>query len=164
MCLLFAGCSREPSYPPPPQRQPILTEERPGGSIVAMSDPSAETYIVRDISDTVEGGSWRWTYEHPELRFWLDSAVDRKLSVDFLCSGITLANTGPIAISFSVNEHALGEARCAKEGQYRFEKNVPPEWLDTTGSNAVGAQANKLWTAPADGKKLGFILLKAGFE
>lgn len=160
---MFAACSRDLSYPPPPQRQPILSEERPGGSIVAMSDPSAGTYIVRDISDTVEGGSWRWTYEHPELQFWLDSAVNRKLSVDFLCSGLTLRETGPITISFSVNGHALGEARCPKEGAYRFEKAVPPEWLDTTGANVVAAQADKLWTAPGDGRKLGFILLKAGF-
>lgn len=128
-----------------------------------MSDPSADLHIVRDVSDTVEGGSWRWTYERPELRFWLDSTANLKLAVDFQCSGLTLEKTGPVTISFYVNNRLLGSTRCAEAGGYHFEKAVPPSWVNTTAPVSVAAQADKFWIAPSDGKKLGFILIKAGF-
>ncbi len=128
-----------------------------------MGDPAADMYIVRDIGETVEGGMWRWTYERPELRFWLDTTVNLKLSVEFVCSALTLPKTGPVTISFFVNEHLSGAAVCASPGTYRFEKPVPSVWLNVAKPNIVSAQADKLWTAPADGKKLGFILIRAGF-
>ncbi len=167
VCLVLfgcaAGCAKDPWYPPPPQRQPILIEDRPRAQIIGMGDPSADLYIVRDISDTVEGGSWRWTFERPELRFWLESTANLKLSVDFQCSGLTLEKTGPVTISFFVNNRPLGSTLCAKAGAYHFEKAVPASWLDTAAPTSVAAQADKVWTAPSDGKKLGFILIKAGF-
>ena len=128
-----------------------------------MGDPSADLYIVRDIGDTVEGGLWRWTYERPELRFRLQSTANLKLFMDFQCSGLTLEKTGPVTISFFVNSRLLGSTLCDKAGVYHFEKAVPSSWLDAAGPTSVAAQADKVWTAPSDGKKLGFILIKAGF-
>ncbi len=162
-CLLLSACTKDIWYPPPPQRQPVQVEERPLSPIVAMGDPSADLYIVRDISETVEGNSWRWTYERPELRFRLQSTANLKLSIDFQCSGLTLEKTGPVTISFFVNNRLLGSSRCDKPGAYHFEKPVPASWINTTAPTSVAAQPDKVWTAPSDGKKLGFILIKAGF-
>ncbi|MDQ6664164.1 MAG: hypothetical protein M3Z23_07205, partial [Acidobacteriota bacterium] len=166
--LILAACNRDPWYAPPPQRTPVLADNHPRGWTIGMGDPAADMYIVRDIGETVEGGTWRWTYERPELRFWLDTTANVKLSVEFLCSGLTLPKTGPVTISFFVNGHLLGAAACASPGTYRFEKPVPSAWLhsaklDSAKPEIVSAQADKLWTAPADGKKLGFILISAGF-
>ncbi|MGI8992311.1 MAG: hypothetical protein ACR2I2_22370 [Bryobacteraceae bacterium] len=161
--LLLAACNRDPWYAPPPQRHPVMTDDHPRGRTIGMGDPSADMYIVRDIGQTVEGGLWRWTYERPELRFWLDTTANLKLSVEFSCSELTLPKTGPVTISFFVNGHLLGATTCARPGSYRFEKPVPPAWLDAAKPDAVSARADKLWTAPSDGKKLGFILIRAGF-
>lgn len=161
--VALVACNRDPWYAPPPQRRPILADDRPRERTIGMGDPWADMHIVRDIAETVEGGAWRWTYERPELRFWLETTANLKLAVEFACSGLTLPKTGPVTISFFVNGHLLGAAKCARPGNYRFEKPVPPAWLSTTTPEIVSAQADKLWDAPGDGRKLGFILIRAGF-
>jgi hypothetical protein len=48
-------------------------------------------------------------------------------------------------------------------GQKRFEKPVPAAWLRTDADILVAAEIDKVWIAPADGARLGFILSRAGF-
>lgn len=128
-----------------------------------MDDPDIENYVIRDVSLGIEAGKWRWTYRRPELRFWLDSTVGQKLVVDFVVAQATLSQTGPVTVSFWVNDQLLGQQYCPKPGDYRFEKPVPASWLRTGAFTIVAAQADKLWVAPADGARLGFILVRAGF-
>lgn len=128
-----------------------------------MKDPAVTDYIVRDIADSLEGDRWRWTYEHPELQFSIKSAEKAKLEVDFSVAGATLKDTGPVTVKFLVNGHDAGSMKCPKDGDYHFAKPVAAALLNADGINNVVIDVNPLWTAPSDGKRLGLILIRAGF-
>jgi hypothetical protein len=56
----------------------------------------------------------------------------------------------------------LGSVRYPASGEQHFEKPVPPEWVDPAKDTLVAASIDKVWVAPADGAKLGFILTRIG--
>ncbi len=164
MALLQAGCVRAPdSYPPPVQRSQTFARwelERP---FVEMSAYDVQDFIVRDISPVLEGGTWRWTFERPELRFILNSTEGLRFAADVGAAAATLAETGPLTISFLVNDRLLGQMRCDTPGERHFEKPVPAAWLNKATYTRVVIHADKLFIAKADGAKLGFVLHRAGF-
>lgn len=133
------------------------------GAVIAMSEPDADAHIVRDVSPAAEGAAWRWTFQRPELRFWLEQTKAQKLVADFAIAEDTFKSTGPVTVTFFVNGNLLGQQRCPQAGPYRFEKAVPAAWLRTDDFTLVAAQADKLWTSPTDGARLGFILNRIGF-
>lgn len=164
--VLLCGCGAPApdGYAPPMQRRlPPGPEPRPVGAIVSMSEQDADAHIVRDVSPAAEGANWRWTFERPELRFWLEEAQRQKLVMDFVIAENTFKDTGPVTVTFFVNGRALGRQSCPKPGPYHFEKAVPAAWLRTDDFTLVAAEADRLWTSPADGARLGFILSRAGF-
>lgn len=165
LLLLAAGCARAPdSYPPPMQRKPLPDlEETPSGMLVAMNDPNAALYLVRDISPGLEGGRWRWTNQRPELKLYLTSTENLKLVWEFAIVETTFRTTGPVTVSFFVNGRPAGALSCPRPGDYRFEQPVPPDLLRPNAYNSIAAQADKLWVSPEDGVKLGFTLTRAGF-
>jgi hypothetical protein len=128
-----------------------------------MSEQDADAHIVRDVSPAAEGAAWRWTFQRPELRFWLEETTRQKLVADFAIATDTFKATGPVTVTFFVNGKPLGRQRCPQAGPYRFEKAVPAAWLSTDDVTLVAAEADKLWTSPADGVRLGFILSRMGF-
>ena len=103
LCLL-AGCANIPdSYAPPIQRKPLTgAEPSPIGTFVNLGEPSADAYIVRDITGYVESSGWRWTRKRPELRFFLDSIDHLKFKADFSIADATLKDTGPVTISIFI--------------------------------------------------------------
>jgi hypothetical protein len=127
-----------------------------------MADPGANDYIVRDIA--LGNESWRWTYAEPTLKFTLTTAEDQHFLYDFVVAGATLKDTGPVTLSIYINGRLLTRVRCKEGREYHVDKVVPAEWL--SGSNAVLVRAvvDKLWTAPQDGARLGYLLLRAGFR
>ena len=163
--LMLAGCRSMPeTYAPPVQRQP-LTAPAPAGSagyFVSMSDPLAGTYIVRDVSATTEGGSWRWTYRRPGLRFFLPVTEHLKFTMDFAFPERLFRQTGPVTLTFRVNGQTLDTVRYEKGGHQRFEKAVPASMV-RTGENFVEIVPDRVWVSPTDGAALGFILSAAGF-
>ncbi len=163
--LSLSACAPIPDgYPPPFQRKPATgPEPHPVGRFVNMSDPDADSYIVRDISPTVEGSGWRWTFVRPELRFWLDSKARQKFAIDLAIAGATFGETGPVTLSFFINGKLLAKQFYSKPGDYHFEKGVPPSWLRTDTFTLVAIEADKLWVSSSDGARLGFILTRAGF-
>jgi hypothetical protein len=164
LLLSSCGAPAPESYAPPLQRRlPAGVEPRAVGSFVSMSDADADAHIVRDVSPGGDGSPWRWTFQRPELRFWVESVERQRLSVEFVIASNTFEGTGPVTVSFFVNGRLLGRQRCPKHGQYRFEKAVPPEWLRTDDFTLVTAEADRHWVAPQDGARLGFILSRMGF-
>jgi hypothetical protein len=133
------------------------------GSFVAMSDADADAHIIRDVSPGSDGSPWRWTFQRPELRFWVETATRQKLVADFVIAAATFRETGPVTISFFVNGRLLARQHCPKPGKYHLEKEVPAAWLRTDTFTIVAAEADKLWVSPADGARLGFILSRIGF-
>jgi hypothetical protein len=128
-----------------------------------MSAWDAPEFIVKDISAAPEGSGWRWTFERPELKFILNCTGHQTFTADFGVVGATLAQTGPVTISFRVNHRLLGEMYCATPGNRHFEKLVPASWLSTKEYTRVVIQADKLYVDESDGAKLGFTLYRAGF-
>jgi len=133
------------------------------GSFVSMGDQDADAHILRGVSPAAEAGAWRWTFQRPELQFWLESTARQKLAGDFAIAAETFKVTGPVTVSFYVNGRLLGRQQCPRPGEYHFHKAVPAGWLRTDDFTVVAAEADKLWVSPTDGARLGFILRQIGF-
>ncbi len=161
--LTLAGCTSIPdSYAPPMQRRPWLGPEPSAVKhFVNMNDPDADSYIVRDISRTVEG-SWRWTYARPELRFHLATTQGLKFTADLSIAEVTLRQTGPVTLSFLINGHLLDKVHYSEHGEKHVQKPVPPGYL-ALGENRVVIEPDKTWVSNDDKVRLGFILTRAGF-
>jgi hypothetical protein len=163
--LTLSGCVNIPdSYAPPIQRKP-LTAPQPGGlsHIINMNDPNVLAHIVRDISPNLEGGVFRWAYRRPEMRFALTSTTHLKFVMDFALPAANFEQTGPVTISFYVNDHLLDRVRYDTPGRKTFEKEVPAEWLRTDALTLVATEIDKMYVSPQDGTKLGFPIIRVGF-
>jgi len=166
LCLiLLAGCANIPdSYAPPVQRRPLSgTEPSPVGHFVNMSDANADAYIVKDVSDASEAGSWRWVRKRPELRFFLETTDHLNFKADFSVAESTFRDTGPVNISVLINGKLLDTIPCAEPGEKHFDKPVPAKLLRAKAMNFAALEVDKVWVSKSDGAVLGFILTRAGF-
>ena len=164
-CALLCSCERYPeSYPPPEQRHPVEgANPVPFSMMVEMSSPDADLHIVKDIGEGSAGDYWRWTGQQPTVKILAITSDKLKLACDFALWDTAFDLTGPVEISFLVNDHLLEKVRYTSPGNKHFEKPVPPGWLRTDVESTVSASIDKLYTAPQDGKQFGFILVRIGF-
>jgi hypothetical protein len=149
---------------PPQQSWPAGPDPPPPPTFFEMGDRAANDNIVRDISLTPEGAGWRWTYLEPTLKFSLKDRNGQRFVMDFGIVATTFRDTGPVTLSCYINDRLLGQLRCEHPGDYRFEQAVPAEWLQTQNPNIVRAVLDKVWVAPSDGVRLGYTLIRAGFQ
>jgi hypothetical protein len=169
LCILLAAalcsCERYPdSYPPPQQRHPTEGMNPDAASmLVEMSSPDASAHFVKDIYPGSPGDLWRWTNQNPSLRILAVTTQNLKLTADFALWDQAFKQTGPVEITFLVNGRALDKIRYTSPGQKHFEKPVPSDWLTTDVESIVSMSIDKLYVAPADGVKFGFILAGIGF-
>ena len=161
--VITASCGRRAGPFSPPVQRSLDLEPDPGGlgPFIAMDDPVAADYIIRDISP--EPGYRRWAFIHPELRFRVRDASHVKFAAEFALPEVTFKVTGPVTISCSVNGRALGSIRCDHAGDYRFEKLVPDGVVQAGQETHVTFEANPRWISPEDGAQLSFFLHSAGF-
>ena len=134
------------------------------GQSIRMNDPTADAYIARDISKTVEEKSWRWAYRHPALHFYLNSTSDLKFMMDAGVTETTFKETGPVTLTIAINNHVLDQVRFDHPGNQHFEKPVPAELLKPGAENLVTIEADKQWVSKTDGAVLSFVLIEAGFK
>ena len=162
---LLSGCANIPdSYAPPVQRRPLSgADPSPIGHFVTMSDPDADAYIVRDVSQSAEAGAWRWTRKRPELRFFLDTIEQLNFKADLSIAETTLRETGPVTISVSINGNLLDTIHYADSGEKHIDKPVPAKFLRPKSVNFAVLEIDKVWVSKTDGAVLGFILIRAGF-
>jgi hypothetical protein len=163
--LALCACQSQPeTYAPPVQRQPF-ENFRPYRStrVVNMSDGDAPARIVRDV-DAGLAGSWRWTGQHPTIRVPGGAVENLLYVIDFALPGVTFKDTGPVTLSFYVNDRLLDRVRYSGPGVQHFEKRVPDGWAQEDREATVGAEIDKVWTSPEDGKRLGFILTSIGLK
>ncbi len=162
-CL--SGCQKMPeTYAPPEQREPF-ENFRPYRitRVVDMSDGDADAHIVSGILPT-SGGSWRWASQRPTVRVTLRRADNLVYTIDFSVADATFKGTGPVTLSFFVNDHELGSAHYDVPGVYHFEKPVPENWVEAGKDATLAAEVDKVWVSPEDGVKLGFILTRIGLR
>ncbi len=164
LALFLCGCVDIPTtYAPPVERKPVTGWPSRQPAVIGMGDPEAPAYIVAGISDHVEAGAWRWAYKRAELRFILTSAAGLRLVVDFTLPEENFRQTGPVSVSFFVNDVLLETVRYEQPGTKHFEKPAPAGLLRTDAYTRLAIEIDKLYRAPRDGKLLGFILNRAGF-
>jgi hypothetical protein len=159
----LSGCQNMPQpYAPPVQRQPI-EDARPHrvSRMVNVTDPGAETHFVQDISGVREG-SWRWTQQKPTVKIVQPTNENLIYTIDFTLPEVTFKTTGPVTLTFYVNDRALDHVRYEKPGQLHFEKPVPADWVTPGKETTLAAEIDKVWVSPQDGAKLGFILTRIG--
>jgi hypothetical protein len=163
MVVLVSSCQKMPEpYAPPVQRQPF-EDGRPHRMtrIVNMSDGDWMAHVVQDIPPG-EPSPWKWTGQKPTLKVVARINQGLKYTIDFSIAEATLTSTGPVTITFLVNDHALDSVRYTAAGDQHFEKAVPPEWVEPMKDVLLAASIDKVWIAPGDGAKLGFILTRIG--
>ncbi len=131
-------------------------------AFLEMGDPRATDSIVRDISATAEGAGWRWTYEKPTLKFHLTDRNRQTFAMDFTIVEMAFRSTGPVILTCLINDRVLARVVCPRPGNYHLEREVPAAWL-AHDPVMVQASLDKVWTAPADGARLGYVLIRAGF-
>ncbi len=157
----MCACEKQPEFPVPEQRVPIEIPKALSGRILNMDDPGVERYFVGDIL-TEPSSSWRWAFRHPAVKIRIRTDRPLKYIVDLAVPEITFRDTGPVTISFLVNNHVLDRVRYTTPGEHHFEKAIPPDWIVVGAENVAGAVIDKLWTAPGDGNQFGFILSRIG--
>ncbi len=136
----LCGCGNLPEpYAPPPQR-PVF--EAPIGvvRVLNMADADAETLFVQDISLSLEANTWRWTGKRPTVRMFPGTTQKLSYMVDFAIPGATFTQTGPVTVSFFVNDHLLDQVHYSAPGRQRFEKAVPAEWMDAHKYTTLAAR------------------------
>jgi len=166
--LIASACRNLPGpFAPPVQRQP-LEDFRPYrmSAIVDMSDEDARTHFVQDLTSNATP-TWRWTGKRPTVRVRMRSAENRsveniKFTIDFSIAGVMLRNTGPLTVSFLVNDVVLDRVRYERDGVQHFEKAVPPGLVTAGQDTTVGAEIDKTWVPPEGGPQLGIILMRIG--
>jgi hypothetical protein len=161
--LTPSACRNMPGpFAPPVQRQP-LEDFRPYrmSAIVDMSDADAKTHLVQDIA-TAGAPTWRWTGKRPTVRVRMRSADNLRYTIDFALAEDGFRVTGPVTVSFLVNDQILDRARYSRPGAQHFEKAVPAGWVTAGQDVTVAAEVDELLTSPDDGAKLGIILSRIG--
>jgi hypothetical protein len=165
LLLLLSGCvKQDETYAPPYQRRPLAGPDTSRlKHFVAMNDPDAPAHFLRDVSDQLQGGLWRWTGQRPLLRFVLPKqAKNLKLVIDFTIPGEVTKQTGPITITYFVNTHQIDQVTYPAPGEQHYEKPVDPKWL-AEEDNLVSAELSKVFVGD-DGARLGLALTRAGFR
>ncbi len=131
--------------------------------VVDMSGSDVAWHIVKDIEPGAPADQWRWTRKQPTVKILVVTTENLKLMVDFTLWPVAFQQTGPVELSFLVNGRLLDKIRYTTPGEKHFEKPVPSDWLSTDVESTIAVGIDKLYTAPQDGAKFGFILTRIGF-
>ncbi len=158
----LCACGSRPEAYAPPEQRPLFEEYHSYfWNVVNMADLDANAHIVRDIARG-RGGSWRWTGQRPAVKLRLRSNQRLKFSIDLSIAGATFKDTGPVTISFYVNDHLVDQVHYSTPGSRHFEKPIPAGWITPEGDTILAAEIDKTWTSKEDGARLGFILTRIG--
>ena len=165
LLLSLAGCVKQDElYAPPYQRRPLAGPDTSRlKHFVAMNDPDAPAHFVRDVSERLESGLWRWTGQRPLIRFVLPRGVKRlKFVMDFTITDDVLKQTGPLTVTYFINTHQIDQVTYTTSGERHYEKAVDPKWLAEV-DNVASAELSKVFVGE-DGVKLGLALIRIGFR
>lgn len=126
-----------------------------------MDDADAEDHFVRDIAPHLDA-TWRWGAKHPLLRVRPMTVENLHYVMELALPEGTFRSTGPVNISFFVNDHLLDRVRYDTSGTHTFEKAVPAGWLRAGEDAMLGAEIDKVYM---DGRlPLGFIIVSMGLR
>jgi hypothetical protein len=163
LTAILCGCQSVPEYSPPPQRPSFAAFKARAARVVSMDDPDASLHFARDIFDGSKT-SWEWTGQRPAVKVRIRSGARLKYVIDFTLPEVTFKVTGPVTLTFTVNDKVLDRVRYTAQGHQHFEKAVPEGWVEPNQYAIAGAEIDKVWVSQTDGARLGFILSRLGLE
>ena len=161
LMLSLGACDRAPWFAVPVQSPSFEGSPKHAARVVDMSDPDADRSIVRDIAGRGDT-PWRWSQQRPALKIRVRANENLKYTIDFALPAITFKDTGPVTVTFTVNDRVLDRVRYTEAGNHHFEKQVPADWLTLDADAIVGAKVDKMWTSPTDGNTFGIIIARMG--
>lgn len=161
--LCSTACVKMPeSYAPPEQRKPVFVQDYgPIRSVVAMNDKDAPSHLIKDVSEKLEGGSWRWCFERPSLLLAAPDRANVSFEADITIVEQTFSKTGPVRIKVLINGRELGNVSYESPGPKQIKIPIPEGWLQKNADHVVVMVPDKLYEA--GDRKLSFILTRAGF-
>ena len=159
----LCGCGNLPGPYSPPTQRPFFEGPPETARVLNMDDADAESHFVRDISTLLEANAWRWTAKRPTIRLRVSSNQNLAYFIDFTIGAEALQHTGPVTLSFFVNNHLLEKIRYTTPGRRSFEKPVPAAWVDPNDNVILAAEIDKLWMPPAGRQAAGVHPGSAGF-
>lgn len=165
LLALLSACNRLPeTFPPPTQRVALFVPKAGAlGHFVSMSDANADAYLVQGVADHGPG-TWRWTFDHPVLRFALPDIARVNFTLDFAIPERTMRETGPVTLTIRINGTVLDRPVWDQPGELHYAHAVPSGMLRPNAVNLVSIDPSPVWVSKADGGRLGFILSRAGFK
>jgi hypothetical protein len=127
-----------------------------------MADPNADAYLLQDVAERGPG-TWRWTYSHPVLRFWIPASPHLRFVLDYAVPERTFRETGPVTLTIHINGELLDRHRTESPGEQHYTRDIPAGIVHANAVNLVAIDPDPVWVSKADGGRLGFILSRAGF-
>ena len=163
LALALAGCVSQPDfYAPPAQRKPLDENLLRIEPMVEMSSPTADQFIVKDIDKGAQKTPWRWTQKRPTVRVGLRSTSNYRFHVEFAIVDATFKSTGPVTISYYVNDQLLDTVKYDKPGRLTYDKPIPMHMLTPMSDNTLAAEVDKTWRESKNDPELGVILVRIG--
>ena len=162
----MAACQRQPeTFAPPMQREP-LEDFRPyrAARIVRMNDADAEAFFTKDIVTGPVDTNWRWTGKRPTITLHPRSVEGLVYTIEFAIPEVTFKATGPVNVTFLVNNRELDTMHITHDGPQSYRKQVPAGWLIAGQPAELAAEIDKTYKSDLDGATLGFLLTNLGLE
>ena len=140
------------------------TRKPAGGEMLVVGHPDQWAYYVDGVLTGEPTANSYWTVAAPHLKFLLKPAVQYAFTCHFYLPGQTFEKTGPVTIRYFIGDHPLDRVTFSSPGEYRFRHEASVAWIEPQDFTVVKMEVENPYIAPADGAKLGFLLLSAGFE
>jgi hypothetical protein len=160
-----AGCNREHKV-----TVKETVEETPATSaipaVISMGDPKREKQLVTGFYG-IEANAWRWTAKDftVSLRPPAGSAT-RGATLDFALSipQVAIDHLKSVVLSASINGTALAPETYAKDGQYDYKRDVPPNLLTGDAVRVEFHLDKAMPPAGNDARELGIVARSVGLE
>lgn len=160
---MLCGCVSQPDfYAPPAQRKPLDETLARLEPVVEMSSPTIDQSIVQDIAKGPQTTPWRWTGKRPTVTVGLRSTSNYNFHMEFAIVDSTFKSTGPITISYYVNDQLLESVKYDSPGRKTYHKPIPMHMLTPMADNKLAAEIDKTWRENKGDPELGVILVRIG--
>lgn len=161
LCLVACGGTNE-TFAPPPQRAPVQGIKLSPRILLDMGNAASSPKIVKDIDAGPPVTGWRWAGQDPTVRVRPLVSGNFRYHIEFAIAGQTFRDTGPVTVTFVVNDHVIGHMRCDLPGTRIFDAPVPAGLVHAMADNTVAAHVDKVWVSKLDNARLGMIVVRMG--
>jgi len=162
LLALLAGGSCKTRKP----KSEVLVDDNE--AIVSEVVPANDSRVTSQLASgfyELESGTWRWTMPKFAVRFRVPAGAKEKgavLKADLVFPEVIFKSTGPIQLTATAGDKALGAQALAQVGDHSVSFPIPADVL-TTETITVDFKLDKsLPPGTVDPRELGLIFIKSG--